>query len=360
MVEFIYSHALQSACILLACTFILTYYLIPKIINVVKYRSLMDSPNERSSHKRLTPTFGGASFFAILIITLLLIQLLDVDSLSLNITAGLTILLFTGLKDDLVVISARAKFTGQCIAVVFFLFNTGFYEINLHGFLGIYETGPYLGYVFTSFIILSIINAFNLIDGVDGLAASIGIISLSMYAVIFYFLQEFYYILICASLIGSLLAFLRFNLSSKKKIFMGDTGSLIIGFIVSVMTIKFLSVDQGSLRELRFIPQNSIFVACSILIFPLFDTIRILMVRISKKKHPLLADKNHIHHVLLDHGNSHIKTSIIISSFSLLFSLLFIYLTTQITNIWLILGLFSVSYLIFLAIFFRLSINRKS
>ncbi len=359
MVEFINSHALQSSCILLVCTFLLTYFLIPKIIKVVNHKSLMDSPNARSSHKHLTPTFGGASFFAILIITLLLIQMLDLNNLSLNITAGLTILLFTGLKDDLVVISAKAKLLGQFIAVILFLFNTSFYEINLHGFLSIYETGPYVGYVVTVFIMLSIINAFNLIDGIDGLAASIGIISLVMYAVIFFFLKEYYFILICASLIGSLLAFLRFNLSSKKKIFMGDTGSLIIGFIVSVMTIKFLTADQVSLIELSFIPQNSIFVACSILIFPLFDTIRILMVRISNKKHPLLADKNHIHHVLLDHGNSHIKTSILISSFSLLFSLLFIYLTTQISNIWLILGLFSVSYLIFLAIFFKLSISRK-
>jgi len=359
MIEFINSHALQSSSIILVCTFLLTYFLIPKIINVVNHKSLMDSPNERSSHKHLTPTFGGASFFVILIITLLLIQMLDLNNLSLNIIAGLTILLFTGLKDDLVVISPQAKLFGQFIAVSIFLFNTSFYEINLYGLIGIYETGPYIGYIFTLFIMLSIINAFNLIDGIDGLAASIGIISLTMYAVIFYFLQEFYYILICASLVGSLLAFLRFNLSSHKKIFMGDTGSLIIGFIVAVLTIKFLTIDQSSLRELSFIPQNSIFVACSILIFPLFDTIRIILVRIRQKKHPLLADKNHIHHVLLDHGNSHIKTSILISSFSLLFSLLFIYLTTQISNVWLILGLFLVSYLIFAAIFFKLSISRK-
>jgi len=336
MIEFINSHALQSSSIILVCTFLLTYFLIPKIINVVNHKNLMDSPNERSSHKHLTPTFGGASFFVILIITLLLIQMLDLNNLSLNIIAGLTILLVTGLKDDLVVISPQAKLLGQFIAVCFFLFNTSFYEINLYGFLGIHETGPYVGYIFTIFIMLSIINAFNLIDGIDGLAASIGIISLSMYAVIFFFLREFYYILICASLVGSLLAFLRFNLSSRKKIFMGDTGSLIIGFIVAVMTIKFLTTDQSSLLELSFIPQNSIFVACSILIY-----------------------KNHIHHVLLDHGNSHIKTSILISSFSLLFSVLFIYLSTRISNIWLIIGLFLVSYLIFTAVFFKLSINRK-
>ena len=121
---------------------------------------------------------------------------------------------------------------------------------------------------------------------------------------------------------------------------MGDTGSLIIGFIVSVMTIKFLTLDQISLEELTFIPKNSIFVASAILIFPIFDMIRILMVRISRKKHPLLADKNHTHHVLLDQGNSHIRTSVIISSYSLALSLLFIYLSTQITNIWLIIGLF--------------------
>lgn len=187
--------------------FLLTYYLIPKIIKVVNHKSLMDYPNERSSHKHLTPTFGGASFFVILVITLLLIQMLDLNNLSLNIIAGLTILLVTGLKDDLVVISPQAKLLGQFIAVCIFLFNTSFYEIDLHGLFGLYETGPYLGYIITVFIMLIIINAFNLIDGIDGLAASIGIIVLGMYSVIFYFLKEYYYILICASLIGSLLAF---------------------------------------------------------------------------------------------------------------------------------------------------------
>jgi UDP-N-acetylmuramyl pentapeptide phosphotransferase/UDP-N-acetylglucosamine-1-phosphate transferase len=327
--------------------------MIPKIINVVNHKKLMDSPNQRSSHIHLTPTFGGVSFFMILIFTMLLIRDLDNDNLSLNIIAGLTVLLFTGLKDDLVVISPQSKLLGQLLAIAVFLFNTEMYEINLYGLFEIHKTGMYLGIIVTVFLMLFIINAFNLIDGIDGLAASIGITSLFIYAVIFYFLNDYFYCLICISLIGSLMAFLRFNLSSSKKIFMGDTGSLIIGFIVAGMTIKFLTLDSDSLNTLTFIPKNSIFVVGSILIFPIFDTIRVLIVRFVKKKNLLLSDKNHTHHALLNLGNSHIKSSFLISIVSLIFSVLFIYLATKINNSWIIAGVFIFIFIFFFGVFYK-------
>ncbi len=360
MTKFINLHILESLGLILLMAFVLTTYIIPKIIKVVNYKDLMDLPNQRSSHAELTPTFGGISFFLILILTLVITQNFDKDNLSLNVVAGLTVLLFTGLKDDLVVISLRSKLLGQLLSVGIFLFNTNFYITNLNGFLGFYEIEMFFGIAVTTIIILSVINVFNLIDGIDGLAASIGVITISIYIVIYYLVNEYFFALIGISLIGSLVAFLRFNLSSSKKIFMGDTGSLIIGFIVAILTIKFLMLDTNDLNKLTFIPNNSVFVVASILIFPIFDTIRVLIVRLYKKKNLLLSDKNHTHHMLLKLGNSHIKASFLISVFSLIFSIFFIYLTTKIKNTWIIAGVYVFIFSLFFRFFLKSSFQESN
>jgi len=336
-----------------------TYYLIPKIINVVNHKELMDSPNQRSSHIQLTPTFGGISFFVILVFTLFFVNIFDSLDISMNIVVALTILLFTGLKDDLVVISSTSKLLGQLAAVVIFLFQTTYYEIDLHGFLGIHEIQGFLGFFFTTFIMLSIINAFNLIDGIDGLAGSIAVIVLLFFGVIFYNIEHYFFTFICVALIGSLIAFLKFNLSDKKKIFMGDTGSLIIGFVVAIMAVNFLSLSSGNLNKLTILPQNSIMVIAAILVVPLFDTLRVIILRISNKKHPLQPDKNHIHHLLLDLGNSHKKSSVLIAVFSVIFSIVFLYLSTQINDFWILLSLFVGSFFIFYGLFFQIAAQRK-
>jgi len=359
MGQYLFSNILLSIFLVLLATFLITYYLIPKIINVVNHKQLMDSPNHRSSHTELTPTFGGVSFYIILVLTLLLVKDLDENFLSVNIIAGLTIILFTGLKDDLVIISHRSKLLGQLFAGFVFLYATDQYNIDFNGFLGIFSLNATIGFICALMIITIVVNAFNLIDGIDGLAASIGIIVLSIYAAIYYYLGLYFYTFISISLIGSLIAFLRFNLSSSKKIFMGDTGSMIIGFVVAVLTIRFLNLEPSQLEEINFIPQNSLFVVLSILIFPVFDMIRILVVRMMKKKHLLLADKNHSHHVLLNRGNSHRKTSVLIGIVTLIGSLALLYLATTLMNRWTLLLIFFLAFLIFLAMFSKLSFEKE-
>lgn len=355
MQEFIQLYSKELLFFVFIVTFITTYLIIPLIIRVVNHKKLLDHPNHRSSHTQLTPTFGGVSFYLSLIMVLLLINSLQESFATINIVAGLSILLFTGLKDDMVVISYKAKLFGQFLASIVFLYNSSFYQLNFHGFLGIETLGIISGTILSILILLTVINAFNLIDGVDGLAGSTGISVFSIFGILFFIAGHLYYTFICITLVGSLLAFLRFNFSSKKKIFMGDTGSLILGFIAGVLTLKFLGLNKETLVDINFIPRNGIFVVFSILIFPLFDLFRILMVRISKKKHPLLADKNHSHHVLLEYGNSHFKTSFLISSISLIISILMIYLTSLINNTLVLSIIFLVLYFIFLVFFFRLA-----
>lgn len=338
---------LVNSLIIFLFSFVTTYILIPRIIDVVNHKELMDKPNERSSHKHLTPTFGGISFFIILIFTLYFVRVFDTSPIRLNIIASLTILLFTGLKDDLVVISNKTKIIAQASAIFVFLLETSFFQINLHGFLGIYQTNPIIGYLLVSFIMFAIINSFNLIDGIDGLAAIMGIVVLTFFSIINYKLENFFNLLICLAFIASLLAFLRFNLSTHKKIFMGDTGSLILGFVVAYMAISFLSVSTTKITEIGLIPKNSIFVVIALLVFPLFDMARVFIYRLLDNKHPLKPDKSHTHHLLISFGNSHIKSSIIIIISSILFSVLFVYITAKIHNSLIIFLVLALSFLVF-------------
>ena len=319
-----------------AGSYLLTFLTIPKIIGLVEYKNLMDNPNVRSSHSKKTPTLGGVSFFYVLIFALFFMRSwCDYDE-SIYLVPGLTILFIIGLKDDLVVLSPYAKLIAQFIAIVFILSNESFMIHSLNGFLGINEIPIYLYYIIGGFIMLTIINAYNLIDGIDGLAAIVGIVILIIYATIFYMTQEYFYLLLSLTLNGSLMAFLKYNLSSDQKIFMGDTGSLIIGFIISILTLKFLALSPEKYDSLPFLIENIPLIAISILIVPLFDTARVFTIRLASKRSPFSADRNHTHHILIDYFKmSHRKASLIIGGFNLVFVYLFIILGSASYNFWL-------------------------
>lgn len=331
--------------------YLLTYLTIPKIIKLVEYKNLMDTPNSRSSHIKRTPTLGGVSFFYTLIFALFFLKnWCDYDEF-IYIIPGLTILFIIGLKDDLVVLGPYSKLLAQLVSVLFILSNKGYIIYSLNGFFGIYEIPIHIYYIVGAFIMLTIINAYNLIDGIDGLAAMVGIVILIIYIAIFYMTKEYFYFLISLTLNGCLIAFLKFNLSSSEKIFMGDTGSLIVGFIISILTLKFLGLPMHKLDELPFLIENIPLIAISILIVPLFDTARVFTIRLANKRSPFSADRNHTHHILIDYFNlSHRKASMIVGAFNLIFVYLFIILGTSSNNFWLVTILvFSV---IFLGYFF--------
>ena len=230
---------LETAILLSLGAFLLTYLTIPKIINVVEYRRLTDDPNGRSSHALRTPTLGGVSFFYTLIFALFFIRGRDGFDEAMYIIPGLTILFIVGLKDDLVVISPGAKLIAQVFAVAFILVNPSFTIDSLNGFLNINEIPYYLYLVIAGFMMLTIINSYNLIDGIDGLASVVGMVIMVIYTTIFYLSEEYFFALLAITMNASLMAFLGFNLSSDKKIFMGDTGSLMVGFVISILTLKF-------------------------------------------------------------------------------------------------------------------------
>ncbi|WP_289037871.1 MraY family glycosyltransferase [uncultured Zobellia sp.] len=315
----------------------------PKIIWVVERKRLMDDPDKRSSHSLKTPTMGGVAFFYTLIFALFFIREKDLFDEAFYLIPSLTIMFIIGLKDDLIVITPGAKLIAQGLAISFVLANPSFTIHSLNGFLNINEIPYYLYLIIAGFMMITIINSYNLIDGIDGLASVVGIVIMVIYTTIFYMTGEYFFALISITMNASLMAFLGFNLSSDKKIFMGDTGSLIVGLIISILTLKFLALRPTVYTELPFLLENAPLIAISILIVPLFDTARVFAIRIANKKGPFSPDRNHTHHVLIDYwGLTHKQASFIIGCFNLLFVMLFIVLGSTAKNLGMVIMLVSV------------------
>ncbi|MDP5081490.1 MAG: undecaprenyl/decaprenyl-phosphate alpha-N-acetylglucosaminyl 1-phosphate transferase [Winogradskyella sp.] len=344
------------AVISLLGSYFLVFILIPKISWIVQSRNLMDQPNHRSSHKSSTPSMAGVSFFLVLIFMLNAINAWDTENIGINLIAATGLMFAIGLKDDLIVSTPRAKIGGEILAIFFVIFCNCLEVSSLEGFLGLNDLPIFLSYLIIVLLILTIVNAYNMIDGIDGLASVIGIAIFAIYGTIFYAAGLYFYFLLCLSLIGILLAYLRYNLSSTKKIFMGDTGSLVIGFCIGFVSLKFLSMDTSLLSDYSFKGENKLIVIGAIFFVPLFDTLRVIGVRLLDRKSPFHPDNNHIHHILIHSGLTHFKASLLLCFLNLGISTTLILLST-IFNSLEMLGFMVLYFVFFLGVFHTLRIN---
>jgi UDP-N-acetylmuramyl pentapeptide phosphotransferase/UDP-N-acetylglucosamine-1-phosphate transferase len=295
--------------------FLITFYYIPKVIKVVRARHLEDKPGYHKIHKSEVPTLGGIGIFGGFIFGFLIGVNGYMHGLS-YFTAAVVMLLFVGIKDDLIWLNPKKKFWGELGSAALVAFFTTIHITNFHGFLGLTDISPSTSYIVTIILIVLIINAVNLIDGIDGLAASIGIIASVSFGLFFFLSADYGYTVMAAALLGSLIAFLRYNLSEgSKKIFMGDSGSLVIGFTLAVFAIRFneLVAAKNAILKLDSAPAVSI----GILIVPLYDTIRVTVLRIIDGKSIFVGDKRHIHHMMLRAGFTHRQATLYISLFNL-------------------------------------------
>ena len=279
-------------------------YAVPGVVGMSHTLKLFDQPNERSSAKKAVPTLGGIAIFLAFVfaVTLGVLQF-KFPELIYILTATL-LLFFVGLKDDILNLSAYKKLIAQLIAAAILIFLAKIHFTNLHGFLGIHAIGYIEGVLLTAFVIIVFINAFNLIDGIDGLSAGLGIFAAALFGIWFYISGHFEYAVFSFSLMGALCGFFYYNVYGvKNKIFMGDTGSLILGMLMSVIVIKFneFNIDPNTPFAVASAPA----ISFAVLIYPLGDTIRVFLIRILQNKSPFSADKNHMHHRLLTLGYSH-------------------------------------------------------
>jgi UDP-GlcNAc:undecaprenyl-phosphate/decaprenyl-phosphate GlcNAc-1-phosphate transferase len=325
--------------------FVISFFLIPSLVEIAKAKSLFAEPNDRTSHIYKTPTLGGLAIFNGIAISLLIFfDFSDFPKFQYTI-AGLMIIFFTGLKDDIIGITPFKKLVAQIIAVIITIVFGRILITNLHGFLGIWEINYHIGILITIITIVGITNCFNLMDGIDGLSASLGMLVSLTFGAWFYLVREYNWAIMAAAMVGALLAFFFFNVYGKKnKIFMGDTGALLLGFILAVMAIKFneLNITLKSPWAIHAAPAVSI----GIMIIPIFDTLRVFLTRIFTNRYPFSPDKTHIHHYLLQLGLSHFQATLVLFLASIFFIAVSWYL--QFLSVaWLLLVLFGIATILF-------------
>ena len=306
---------------------------IPVVIKISALKSLMEKPGERGSHSTPTPTFGGIAIYAAILIAYFLwpsIDQTDIYRTNLSV-AGMTILFFIGIKDDLVGIDPNKKIMFQVLAAMILIFFGDLRVDYLYGILGFHHIEEIVSILLTCFIFIALTNAINLIDGIDGLAGGIATIASATFGGWFLMTNHFTMACLAFTLAGALIGFLRFNFSKTSKIFMGNTGSLIIGFMLAFFAVRFVNLN-ASFRYESTAFFNAPIVAIVILIIPIFDTLRVFLVRILAGRSPFSADRNHMHHILLDNGLSHVQATIVLCSISLANTVLFFVMHRTITN----------------------------
>lgn len=313
----------------------------PSLIKVARMKHLVDEPTEeRKLHERSIPTIGGIIIFAAIIFSYSLWfptahEVLDASLSDFRVLyaemgaaygdfkimiAAMVLLFFIGVKDDIIGFSPAKKLVGHFI-VAYILVVMGDIRIrNMHGILGLYELQHEVSIAFSFFTYIVLVNGFNLIDGVDGLAGGIGFISAMAYGTWLFWAGDVALALLAFTLAGALLGFLIFN-AHPARIFMGDSGSLIIGAILSVLAMRVVDHDISRLPDwLRTVPTP--LFAMSVIAYPLVDTFRVFIVRIAHGTSPFHADRNHIHHRLMALGLGHRGTVLVLYSYAIVIILL--------------------------------------
>lgn len=303
----------------LLMAFSLVYAIMPSAIRIAHQKGLVADPNNRSSHHVSTPLIGGIPIFIGVIFTTLLLTPTSMWGQLQYILAGIVIVFLVGMKDDIETLSAVHKTTGLLVAIAILVVRGGVKLKGMYGLFGMEGEFPrWLSLIVSGFTLLVITNSFNLIDGINGLAGTVGAIVSISFGIWFFMADEIYLGVLSMATAGSLMAFLRFNMTPAKT-FMGDTGALVVGLMIGVMTIKFIDLASGVGAGMRHGFASPVAVAVSILIIPLFDTIRVFTTRILRGQNPLSPDRRHIHHLLIDSGFQHLRATAILGLANLLF-----------------------------------------
>ncbi len=278
---------------------LISYISMPVIIQIAGLKNLIDEPDDiRKFHSGMIPTLGGIGIFAAFLISF------SVWGGAANLSsypffvASLFMLFLIGIKDDILVISPTKKFIVQLLAAVEIVLGGKVYIDNLNGLFGFYEVSWIVGVCLSVVIIVALINSYNMIDGIDGLAGGIGLVA-SVFLGIWFFGAGFHSLgMLSFVLSGTLIGFLMYNFHPAK-IFMGDTGAMAVGFILAFLSLQFISLNQ-TITESGWHIENATVMAVAVMIIPIVDTLRVSIIRILSGHSPFRADHSHIHHELIE------------------------------------------------------------
>jgi len=289
----------------------ISYSSIPAIIRIAEMKNLLDEPDEkRKLHKTIIPTLGGVAIFASFLISYSVWgNAVEVYSYPAFVGGVLTLFLI-GIKDDILMLSPAKKLMAQVFASFVVVIGGNLGITNLDGVFGIHAIPGFIGILLAAFVMIATINAYNLVDGIDGLAGGIGIICTTVFGVWFWGAGFTSLAILSFVLAGSLAGFLIYNFSPAR-IFMGDTGSMVVGFILGYLALNFIQLNQPSSSALWKMSGAPAF-AFAVLIIPAFDSVRVFIIRLINKQSPFVPDNNHIHHRLLQMGFKHSGSAVML------------------------------------------------
>lgn len=300
--------------ITLVCSLLVTRIAMPVLLQLCKRKGLYDIPDERKiHHTNNIPRLGGMLFVPSMLVgasaSLAMMvglegrEFLHLDLTSMLVLTGMFILYLIGILDDLFGMPATLKFVIQLIVSLFLPF-CGLYIHNLYGLFGIYEIAPWIGYPLTIFTTLLIVNAINLIDGIDGLSSSLSLIAILVFGLLFLRHGLTLYVIYCAGLIGSVSVFFYYNMfgnpAKGTKTFMGDTGSLTLGYALSFLAIRYIMTCTET--DIQNMHATALLVPYTLLLVPCFDLIRVALMRLKRGVPMFFPDKTHIHHKCMQAG----------------------------------------------------------
>ena len=303
--------------------------IIPRILVISVRKRLFDLPDARKVHCRPVSRLGGVTFFPVVVIVMCTIGLFRFSGMgnipantiyeALSLLAGLMLLYLVGVCDDLVGVRYRRKFEVQILAAAFLPF-AGLSIRHLGGLFGWYDISPWLGVPLTMLLTVFLVNAINLIDGIDGLASGLCMVAITLFGISFAWYGVWMYALLAFVCVGVLIPFFLYNVFGNAdrghKIFMGDTGSLTLGFILSVMAVKYVSV---MVQESSHLDGTPVVMAFSVLLVPSLDVFRVVLNRFRRRVHPFKPDKCHIHHKFLEMGFTPRRSMILIQLMAVAF-----------------------------------------
>ncbi len=294
----------------------------PMVINIAKKRNFVVKPNKRTSHEGIVPNVGGINIFISFFLTVFLFSYGIINQLQF-IILGVFIILIVGFVDDLVDIKASWKLFGELVSAFFLIIIADIRLSHLHGFMGINELSLFTSYSLSFFVFIVIINALNLIDGVDGLASGLGVMYSIFFAIYFKQTDRLDLSISAFAMVGSLTVFFIYNVfGGNSKIFMGDSGSLLLGYMTALFVFEFCEMNAYHRVSNEYFMAAAPSVAICVLAIPLFDTMRVMLTRIKKGVSPFHPDRNHIHHLLLKTGLKHRQVTFVLMGVSVLFIML--------------------------------------
>jgi len=319
-----------------AISFLISFLIFPVLIKILTQWKLYDSPGKHKIHSNYKPSMGGIAVLIGAIFALMMSLKVYEWTNQKYFFLSLALMAMIGLRDDILALTPKQKLLSQFLPIFLLVILNGTTLNSTYGLLNFSEIPIIIIWIISAFTIVILTNAYNLIDGLDGLAGIIGVITLTAFGLWFFGIGNSTIALICFTFAGGLLAFLFFNWEPSK-IFMGDTGALMIGFLLSYLSITFINTNYQLPANHEYKMKSSVMSAVCVIIIPVFDTLRVIILRLRQGVSPFHADRNHLHHQFLKLGFNHAQSVIFIAIINIVMIVLAWFLRKQ--NDILILGI---------------------